>query len=101
GFDFAAYKRGSLVRRVQKRMQSVNVDRFSAYIDYLEVHPEEFSHLFDVILINVTAFFRDESAWDFLRDSVISELLARGGTGTLRAWTAGCASGEETYSLAM
>ena len=63
GFDFTGYKRPSLMRRVTKRMQMVNVDSFVDYLDYLEVHPEEFSQLFNTILINVTSFFRDPQAW--------------------------------------
>ena len=59
GFDFSAYKRASLMRRVEKRMQLVKIPDFESYLDYLEVHPDEFGHLFDTILINVTAFFRD------------------------------------------
>src|SRR5256885_411574 len=66
GFDFTGYKRASLMRRVTKRMQTVGVQGFENYIDYLEVHPEEFGLLFDTILINVTAFFRKD-----LRRSVI------------------------------
>jgi two-component system, chemotaxis family, CheB/CheR fusion protein len=62
GFDFNAYKPPSLKRRIAKRMQAAGVDDFAAYIDYLEVHPDEFAALFDVILINVTAFFRDAPA---------------------------------------
>src|SRR5947208_4248104 len=100
GFDLSAYKRASLMRRIQKRMQSVNSDGFVDYIDYLEVHPEEFGLLFDAILINVTGFFRDEIAWDYLRATVVPELAGTVGD-VLRVWTAGCASGEETYSLAM
>jgi two-component system CheB/CheR fusion protein len=99
GFDFTAYKRPSLMRRIRKRMQTVGLDKFSAYIDELEVHPEEFAHLFNVVLINVTAFFRDDLAWDFLRDEVVPQLVTL--DGPLRIWTAGCASGEETYSVAM
>ena len=99
GFDFNAYKRPSLMRRVQKRMQGVNVSAFDQYIDYLEVHPEEFGQLFNVILINVTSFFRDDLAWDYLRDEVVPTLTATGGM--VRVWSAGCASGEETYSVAM
>ena len=56
GFDFTGYKSPSLKRRIAKRMQFVNIERFADYIDYLEVHPEEFSVLFNTILINVTAF---------------------------------------------
>ena len=66
GFDFSGYKRPSLVRRVERRMQIVGVNGFDNYIDYLEVHPEEFAQLFNTVLINVTAFFRDAAAWDFL-----------------------------------
>ena len=101
-FDFTAYKRASLIRRVEKRMQMVGVASFSDYTDYLEVHPEEFIELFNVILINVTAFFRDEPAWEFLREQIVPGMLdgARNHD-PLRIWSAGCASGEETYSLAM
>jgi two-component system, chemotaxis family, CheB/CheR fusion protein len=101
GFDFSAYKRPSLMRRVQKRMQSVNIERFGDYSDYLEVHPEEFAHLFNVILINVTSFFRDEQAWDYVRDTVLPEVVSARSEEPVRVWSAGCASGEETYSLAM
>jgi two-component system CheB/CheR fusion protein len=102
GVEFTAYKRASLMRRTQKRMQMVGLDRFADYTDYLEVHPEEFAQLFDVILINVTGFFRDEPSWTFLRDEVLPPLLAaRSRVDALRVWSAGCASGEETYSIAM
>jgi two-component system CheB/CheR fusion protein len=101
GFDFTAYKRASLTRRVYKRMQMVKVERFTDYVDYLEVHPEEFSELFNGILINVTAFFRDEPAWAYLRDTVLPALASDPEGRQIRVWTAGCASGEETYSMAM
>jgi two-component system CheB/CheR fusion protein len=101
GFDFNAYKRPSLMRRVEKRMQHVNINDFGDYTDYLEVHPEEFAHLFNFILINVTAFFRDEQAWDYLRDEIVPAVVAARASEPVRVWTAGCASGEETYSAAM
>ena len=62
GFDFTGYKRSSLVRRVIKRMQMVNVEGYGPYVDYLEVHPEEFRSLFDTTLINATGFFRNPPA---------------------------------------
>lgn len=68
GFDFHGYKRSSLLRRIQKRMQIVGVADFGAYLDTLEVDPEEFSQLFNTILINVTSFFRDGDVWQSLRD---------------------------------
>jgi two-component system CheB/CheR fusion protein len=101
-FDFTGYKRSSLIRRVSKRMQVVGIDGYLHYIDYLEVHPEEFRSLFDTILINVTSFFRDAQAWESLADEVIPRLLAsKRPDEPIRIWSAGCASGEEAYSLAI
>jgi two-component system CheB/CheR fusion protein len=100
-FDFNAYKRGSLMRRIQKRMQAISVSQFDEYTDYLEVHPEEFAHLFNSILINVTSFFRDESAWDYIRTDVIPRLLESEDGKSIRIWSSGCASGEEPYTIAM
>jgi two-component system, chemotaxis family, CheB/CheR fusion protein len=102
GFDFTGYKRSSLMRRVTKRMQTVGIEQYSDYLDYLEVHPDEFSYLFNTLLINVTSFFRDRPAWDHLVEDVIPRLIARKAPGeVIRVWSAGCASGEEAYSLAM
>jgi two-component system, chemotaxis family, CheB/CheR fusion protein len=100
-FDFTGYKRPSLMRRVSRRMQMVGVDNFADYTDYLEVHPEEFSQLFNTILINVTSFFRDPAAWKFLTDTVVPKLLNERADGQIRIWSAGCASGEEAYTLAI
>lgn len=102
GFDFTAYKRTTLLRRLQKRMLAVNVATFDEYLDYLQVHQEEFAALFNTILINVTSFFRDAEVWTLLREQIIPELLERQLSGTpIRVWSAGCASGQEPYSLAM
>jgi two-component system, chemotaxis family, CheB/CheR fusion protein len=102
GFDFTGYKRTSLARRIQKRMQSVQTDGYGTYQEYLEKHPREFEELFDTILINVTAFFRDDDAWNYLRTEVVPPLIAqKGPTEPIRVWSAGCASGEEAYSLAI
>jgi two-component system CheB/CheR fusion protein len=102
GFDFTGYKNASLMRRVKKRMQTVDAERFSDYQDYLEVHPEEFAYLFNTVLINVTAFFRDPQAWEFLAGEIIPGLIAsKPADQPIRVWSAGCASGEEAYSLAM
>jgi len=76
------------------------VPDYGDYLDYLEVHPGEFESLFNTILINVTRFFRDPETWDFLAAEVLPGLLAEH-EGTLRIWSAGCASGEEAYTLAM
>src|SRR5687767_11908461 len=76
GFDFTGYKHASLMRRVLKRMQTVSVDGFVNYQDYLEVHPEEFTHLFTTILINVTTFFRDASTWEHVASEIIPRIIA-------------------------
>src|ERR671911_2128923 len=102
GFDFHGYKPASLARRIRKRMESVSLDSFSAYREYLEAHPSEFATLFNTILINVTGFFRDPVAWDAIRATAIPEILAGKSAGEpIRAWSAGCASGEEAYTIAM
>jgi two-component system, chemotaxis family, CheB/CheR fusion protein len=102
GFDFTGYKRTSLSRRIDKRMQAVGADGYLSYLDHLEVDPEEFTHLFNTILINVTSFFRDPQTWDFLRAEILPRLAEGKPDGEpIRMWSAGCASGEEAYSLAM
>jgi len=103
GFDFTGYKRPSLRRRISKRMKDVRVATFPAYRAYLEQNPDEFVELFNTILINVTAFFRDDVAWDHLRTEVVPQILELndGLEGTIRMWSTGCATGEEAFSLAM
>jgi two-component system CheB/CheR fusion protein len=101
GFDFTGYKRSTLVRRVQRRMREVGIDEYGEYRDRLELHAEEFTALFNTILINVTSFLRDPDAWDYLRSHVVPELLRRKPLGPLRVWSAGCATGQEAYSAAM
>ncbi|ARV59570.1 chemotaxis protein CheR [Nostocales cyanobacterium HT-58-2] len=102
GFDFSGYKRTSLSRRIRKRMQFIGVDTYAYYLDYLEVHPDEFVELFNTILINVTAFFREAQAWEYIADEIIPRIIASKHMGKpIRVWSAGCASGEETYTLAM
>ncbi|HEV7477218.1 MAG TPA: CheR family methyltransferase, partial [Burkholderiales bacterium] len=102
GFDFGGYKRPSLTRRIQHRMDLLGVPGFDEYLDHLEVHPGEFAELFDSILINVTAFFRDAPAWEYLAAEVLPAMLrAKTGGEPVRVWSAGCATGEEAYSIAM
>jgi two-component system CheB/CheR fusion protein len=102
GFDFAGYKRSSLERRIRRRMDEVGIERFDEYQDHLEVAPDEFTELFDTILINVTGFFRDKPAWDYVAAEVIPEVLEHTPSSQpLRIWSAACASGEEAYTVAM
>jgi two-component system CheB/CheR fusion protein len=102
GFDFTAYKRSTLGRRIDKRIAAASMSGYSEYIDYLEVHPEEFGHLFNGILINVTSFFRNPDTFEYLRTTVVPAILDnKGADEQFRVWSAGCASGEECYSVAM
>jgi two-component system CheB/CheR fusion protein len=102
GFDFSGYKRATLGRRINKRMSEVDAPDYEAYRDHLEANPREFVELFNTILINVTAFFRDREAWEHLRETVVPELLESiSEDEPIRVWSAGCASGEEPYSIAI
>ncbi|MGH7965298.1 MAG: CheR family methyltransferase [Candidatus Binatia bacterium] len=100
GFDFSGYKSPSLMRRVNKRMETAGMKTFGNYLDYLEVHPEEFYLLFNTILINVTTFFRDAEAWDYVTKEIVPQIIAhKPSDQPIRIWSAGCASGEEAYTL--
>jgi two-component system, chemotaxis family, CheB/CheR fusion protein len=102
GFDFTGYKRSSLARRIRKRMQEAGSGDYVDYRDRLESNTDEFGLLFNTILINVTGFFRDAETWTFLQRDVMPELLAEvDPEREVRVWSAGCASGEEAYSLAI
>jgi two-component system, chemotaxis family, CheB/CheR fusion protein len=102
GFDFTGYKRSTLMRRVRRRMDARGLGSLSEYRDYLELESDEFARLFDSLLINVTGFFRDPLAWEALREEVLPELLsAKSARRPLRVWSAGCATGEEAYTLAI
>jgi two-component system CheB/CheR fusion protein len=102
GFDFMGYKRSSLARRIRKRMQEAGAADFVDYRDRLESNAEEFGYLFNTILINVTGFFRDSEPWTYLQRDVMPDLIGQAGDDReIRVWSAGCASGEEAYSLAI
>jgi two-component system CheB/CheR fusion protein len=102
GFDFTGYKRPSLMRRIGRRMDSLHVADYEGYLDRLQADPDEFTELFDTILINVTGFFRDQPVWDHLANDLIPRLLSEKQEGSsIRVWCAGSASGEEAYSIAM
>jgi two-component system CheB/CheR fusion protein len=102
GFDFTGYKRSTLTRRILKRMQAIGLETYSAYTDYLRVEPPEVSELFNSILINVTSFFRDPQEWKYVSETVIPAILEKKQPGApIRVWSAGCASGEEAYTIAI
>ncbi|HEY3491536.1 MAG TPA: protein-glutamate O-methyltransferase CheR, partial [Solirubrobacterales bacterium] len=102
GFDFSGYKRATLGRRIRKRMSEVEIGDYESYADYLEANPREFAELFNTILINVTGFFRDPDAWDYLTKETIPQLIEEvPEEEQIRIWSAGCASGEEAYTAAI
>jgi chemotaxis methyl-accepting protein methylase/chemotaxis response regulator CheB/signal transduction histidine kinase len=102
GSDFRGYKRGTLERRIARRMAVTKVDTFGAYSELLRDKIEEAQALSLDMMIGVTEFFRDPDAWDVLSERVLSKLLEEPeGEQPLRVWIPGCATGEEAYSIAM
>lgn len=102
GHDFSLYKKSTLYRRIERRMGLHQLAHIGDYVRYLRDNPQEADLLFKELLIGVTRFFRDTEVWKQLRTEVLPALLAAHPEGTvLRAWTAGCSTGEEAYSLAI
>jgi chemotaxis methyl-accepting protein methylase/archaellum component FlaC len=101
GHDFSFYKSNTLYRRIERRMGIHRIDKIASYIRYLQENPQELDLLFKEMLIGVTSFFRDPSVWKLLQDETLPTILAAHPGGTLRAWVAGCSTGEEAYSLAI
>jgi two-component system CheB/CheR fusion protein len=102
GHDFSSYKRPTVVRRLARRMQVTRAESVEEYAAHLRSQPEEVQALFADLLISVTTFFRDPTAFDTLARVVIPKLFAEHRTEEgLRVWVPGCATGEEVYSIAM
>lgn len=102
GLDFGAYKRPTIQRRLARRMAAVGAATLADYRRHLERDPEEVHRVAAAFLIKVTRFVRDPELFDYLRERVLPTLIAEArARGELRLWSAGCATGEEAYSLAM
>jgi len=102
GQDFTQYKKNTVYRRVERRMGIHQIDRIASYVRLLQENPQEVELLFRELLIGVTGFFRDPAAWEALKEKAIAGLFAAGPTdGVFRAWSAGCSTGEEAYTLAI
>jgi chemotaxis methyl-accepting protein methylase len=99
GLCCEGYKDRVLQRRVAVRMRARGVDTHADYSALLERDPQEYVELLDTVTINVSKFFRNASMWVILRDRVLPELARR--EGEVRIWSAGCAAGEEPYSIAI
>jgi two-component system, chemotaxis family, CheB/CheR fusion protein len=102
GHDFTHYKRATVLRRIERRLQVNHLKGLPEYRDYLRENPEETKDLLKDLLISVTNFFRDREAFETLEREVVPQILANKKTGEqIRVWVPGCASGEEAYSLAI
>ncbi|MBK9442836.1 MAG: PAS domain-containing protein [Comamonadaceae bacterium] len=102
GHDFSLYKKNTTGRRIERRMAQHTIDDLAVYARFLRENPTEIQALFKELLINVTSFFRDPEAFIALKTSILPPLLAVKPAGAVfRVWVAGCASGEEAYSIAM
>ena len=102
GHDFSHYRRNTLQRRIARRLAVHQIDNLDDYIRLLQENPEEVRTLAKEVLITVTNFFRDREAFEKLRDLVIAPLVAQKRLNAfIRIWVAGCATGEEAYSIAM
>lgn len=102
GHDFSQYKDKTLTRRIQRRMQVLQIESMVAYTERLRAEPDEREHLFHELLIGVTQFFRDPGAWVALGQHVIPQLFEdKVASDTIRVWVPGCGTGEEAYTLAI
>ncbi len=102
GHDFSNYKRPTLLRRLERRINVRGLPDLPAYVKYIQKNPDEASALLKDLLISVTNFFRDKKAFEIIETEILPILLKnKTGEEQLRIWIAGCATGEEAYSLAM
>ena len=102
GHDFSLYKKSTIGRRIERRMAQHCIEEPAVYARYLKENPAEIQLLFKELLINVTSFFRDPEAFVALKQNILPALLTGKPPGyTFRVWVAGCASGEEAYSIAI
>ncbi len=104
GLDLRQYREKCLKRRINMRLRATGTNTYPEYLAVLRREPSEYERLFDVLTINVTNFFRDKNTYRVIEKTVIPELVSskkRQGKKLIRIWSAGCASGEEPYSLAI
>jgi chemotaxis methyl-accepting protein methylase len=104
GFDFSGYRPAMVARRIGQRLTSTACKDFSEYCSFLQKNPDELDRLLDVITINVSRFFRDTLTFELIADRILPAIVhekSRLRDRSLRVWSAGCARGEEPYSLAI
>lgn len=101
GHDFSFYKRNTVFRRIERRMNAHQIKEFTHYVRYLQENPPEVEALFKELLIGVTKFFRDPEAFESLKTRLLPLLRQKPADSVIRVWAPGCSTGEEAYSLAM
>ena len=102
GHDFSQYKKSTITRRIERRMAQHNIEDAEVYVRYLKESPAEAHMLFRELLINVTSFFRDPEAFAFLQQDILPRIFKdKPENYVFRVWVAGCATGEEAYSIAI
>jgi len=98
GFKCHSYKERPLTRRIRVRMRALGLSEFSQYYDYLNKNPEELKKLINTITINLSYFFRNFETFEYIKTDILPEFAKNE---KVILWSAGCAQGEEAYSLAM
>ncbi len=104
GLDMAQYRPRYVERRLSSRLHALSLHTYRQYATYLDEHPEEYAKLLDTLTINVTQFFRDPTVFDLFRKEILPAIIkdkAARHQRMIRVWSAGCATGQEPYSLAM
>ncbi|BDZ66949.1 chemotaxis protein CheB [Methanobacterium ferruginis] len=101
GHDFSYYKENTVYRRIGRRMNVHQIEGMSLYLRYLQEDPHEIDILFKELLINVTNFFRDDKAFDALKNNLRELISQKSDIDNVRVWVPGCSSGEEVYSIAI
>lgn len=101
GTDFSNYKTATLMRRLEKRLQMLEISDLKRYVNYLENNSKEIDEMFKMMLIGVTYFFRDIEAFNALENHLKSIIESKKENETLRIWVPGCSTGEEAYSIAI
>lgn len=104
GIDFSSYRENFLMRRLNHRINMTKSGSLFAYLELLKKDDAEFNRFLDALAINVSEFFRDPDVFDYFRENCLRDIIGRRGSlnnGIIRIWSAGCAEGQEAYSLAM
>ena len=102
GHDFSLYKKNTMFRRIERRMNVHQIDKIHNYVRFLQENPKETEILFKELLIGVTNFFRDAAVWEKLKTEIFPQIFAEFPNGYIfRAWVTGCSTGEEAYTLAI